>query len=478
MKKFLMLCLLALVAVAYAEDKYIDHIKILMTEQEKAEFKKLKSDSEKQKFVDDFWAKRDPSPGTPENEYKTNFENNLQQVNDRMKDKKAFESDLGQTLLLLGPPSDQKDEGGKSSGYNTESDEDTGGAPGKKIWIYKSLPSDVASGEITIEFRPSGGEWRFADKKTAGAILEKARVHTMAAQVSAHGTQEIPAKQPEMAPSPSTADVPPVTTPEVKAALDATATGTAPTDVSMNTLADSFMSSEGEVFSTFAISTTADAAGAKVGIRVMDPSGAVVKETELPFVDATANPPEAAGYFQTKLPVTAGEYSVALAVVGAGKAGGAKKTLTVPDYAGKFGISSVILSRKFNTLSEAKPEKTPYTFGKIKVDPDAERTFTKADDLIIVYEVYNFQNDATGKPNVEVVISFQKGNEKPKSTQPSPANGLVTGKKMTIPTSFPLTVFPPGDWKVKVSVTDKVSNQTASQEAPFIIKLAEGTGNQ
>jgi hypothetical protein len=156
--------------------------------------------------------------------------------------------------------------------------------------------------------------------------------------------------------------------------------------------------------------------------------------------------------------------------VGAGKSGGVKKTITVPDFSGKFGMSSVILSKKFNQLTEAKPEKTPYTFGKIKVDPGVERTFTKADDLIIVYEVYNFQADASGKPNIEVTISFQKGNEKPKSTQPTPANGLVTGKKMTIPTSFPLATFPPGDWKIKISVTDKVSNQTVSEEAPYTIK--------
>jgi|GEM_PF-3169429 len=468
MKKFMMLCLLAIVTIAYAEDKYIDHIKILMTEQEKADYKKLKSDNEKQKFVDDFWARRDPSPDTPENEFKTAFENNLQQVNDRMKNKKAFETDIGQTLLLLGPPSDQKDAGGKSSNY--DEDEASSGAPGKKIWTYKNLPPDVASGEITIEFRPSGGEWRFADKKTVGAILEKARMHSISTQASAHGSQEVPAKQPEVAPKPAAAEIPAVTTPEVKAALDATATGTAPTEVPMNALADSFMTSEGDVFSTFAISTTADTAGAKVGIRVMDSSGALVEETELPFVDATANPPEAAGYFQTKLPIPAGDYSVALAVVAGGKSGGSKKTFSVPDYAGKFGISSVILSRKFNTLTEAKPEKTPYTFGKIKVDPDTERIFTKADDLIIVYEVYNAQNDAAGKPSVEVTIGFQKGMEKPKNTQPAPANGLVTGKKMTVPTSFPLTTFPSGDWKIKVSITDKLTTQTASQETSFTIK--------
>src|SRR5262245_52638140 len=235
MKKLMMLCLLALVAVAYAEDKYIEHLKILLTEQEKADYKKLKSDAEKEKFANDAWAKRDPSPGTPENEFKTNFENNLSQVNDRMKNKKAFESDLGQALLLLGPPSEQKDEGQKKTSGSDDEEEGSGGG-GKKVWVYKNLPPDVASGEVTIEFHPSGGEWHFVDKNASGSLLEKARQHTISAAASAHGTQEIPTKQPGPAPKAPPAELP-VSTPEVKAALDATATGTAPKDIPVNALA-------------------------------------------------------------------------------------------------------------------------------------------------------------------------------------------------------------------------------------------------
>ncbi len=469
MKKLAMFCLLVFAVIAFGADKWMDQIGILMTEQEKAEYKKLKSDADKQKFVADFWAKRDPTSGTPENEYKTNHEKNSVEVNTRMKDKRAFESDMGQTLLLLGPPADQKSEGGKPSAYG---EEEEGGTPGKQVWTYKNLPADVASGEVKIEFTVSGTEWKFADKKQAQALLEKARQRTISvAQASAHGTQEIPPKQPDAAPKPAVGDVPPVTSPDVKAALDATATGTAPSDIPVVALVDSFMTSAGEVFSTFAINAAGDA-GAKVGIRVLDSTGKTVKETELPFVDATATPAEPAGYFQSKLPMTPGEYSVALAVSSAGKAGGIKKTLNVPQYDGKLAISSIILAKKFNQLTEAKPEKTPYTFGKIKVDPNTERVFSKSDELIILYEAYNFKQEPAGQGDLESVITFQKGNEKPRAIPPSPAKGLVTGKKMTIPTSFALSesFFTPGEWKMKVSLTDKATKQSATQEVTFTIK--------
>jgi GWxTD domain-containing protein len=472
MKKFATFFLLVFVAVSYA-DKWTEQIEILMTEQEKAEYKKLKSDSEKEKFVEQFWVKRDPTPGTPENEYKTNYERNFAEVNARLKDKSAYRSDMGQTLLLLGPPTEQKREEGQQAPALDE-DEPTEVAPGKQTWVYKSLPAGVTSGEVTIEFKPSGREWRFADRKQMEALLEKARQSPIdAAKKAAESTPTTaPVAQPQMTPTMGADQPPPVTTPELKTALDQTLSGAPPSEVPVSGLADSWMTSTGDVFSTFAVQSAGTAAGAKVGIRIADSTGNVVKEAELPFVDASANPPEAAGYFQTNLPITPGEYTVAMAVSSDGKTGGVKKSLSVPNYDGNFQISSIILSKGHQKLAEAKPEKTPYTFGQIKVDPNVSRTFSKTDELIVVYEAYNFQPDPSGKPNLEANIGFQKGSEKPRDLPAAVVNGLVTGKKITVPTSFSLSekFFTPGQWKLILKLTDKISNQSDTQEASFTIQ--------
>jgi GWxTD domain-containing protein len=472
MKKSALFVLFILMSVfATPADKWIDQIQILMTEQEKNEYRKLKSDSEKQKFLEDFWARRDPSPGTPENEYKANFEKNFAQVNTMMKDDRGFESDMGQTLLLLGPPTERKEEkGGAEPAYSVDEEEETEAAPGRQTWIYKKLPPAVASGEVKIEFEPGVGKWRFADRKQMQSILEKARQNTIdAAKKSAAA---IAKKEPEAKLKPVAGEALPVTSAEVKTALDATATGAPPAEIAMKSFANSFMTSTGETFSAFAIQTDGSPAGAKAGVRVIDSTGKVVAETELPFVDPAANPAEPAGYFQTSLPVRPGEYSVIFVVASDGKTGGAKNTMVVPDYSGKFGMSSIILSKGHTPISEAKPEKTPYTFGKVKLDPNVNRTFSKTDDLFIVYEAYNFQLDSGGKPNVEVSIGFQKGNEPPKQIPPGPANGLVVGKKMTIPTGFSLSekLFTPGEWKILITLTDKISGQKAAQEASFTIQ--------
>ncbi|HEY4492007.1 MAG TPA: hypothetical protein VI958_08390, partial [Acidobacteriota bacterium] len=139
---------------------------------------------------------------------------------------------------------------------------------------------------------------------------------------------------------------------------------------------------------------------------------------------------------------------------------------------GKFSVSSIILSRKFSQLPEAQPEMEPYTFGKIKVYPSVDHTFTKQDEMTLVYEIYNFApNPTSTKPDLEATVSFSSGKSTPSQTYPiTGEKHLVVGKRILVPQLFPLKDFPPGDWTVKLSVKDKVSNQTASAETKFTLK--------
>lgn len=455
MKKLLVLIFCSLATFAFADkyDKWVDEdVKVIITKEEKDAFKKLKSDAEKDQFIEQFWAKRDPSPGTPENEYRKEYEARLQFIKEKMKasTQKPVDSDMGQTFLLLGQSDEQK----------TDQEDPPG-----QVWIYKKLPKEIAPGEIQIMFEADEetGGFKFVDSSQARSILDKAKA--LWANLASVAQSQQP-KQEQQPAKPSEAPTAALTTPALKTALDATAAGNPPKDLPINSTADFFMSSTGEPFATIAVDTTADASAAKVGVRVVDESAATIKEMEVPFASAD----EAAGYFQTEVPLSKGAKDVIISVVAGDKAGGAKHSLAVPDTSG-FAMSHIVLAKNFKQLPEAKPEKVPYTFGKIKVQPSIDKVFTNTDDLIIVYEGYNFQIDpATGKPNLEVVFTFQKDQEKPKQTPPAPPNGLVTGKKITIPTSFPLEKFPPGQYKLTVTLTDKATNQTATRETNFSVK--------
>ncbi|MEJ5166874.1 MAG: GWxTD domain-containing protein, partial [Thermoanaerobaculia bacterium] len=82
-------------------------VKHLLTEKELKEFKKIKTEKEAEIFISNFWKKRDPTPGTEENEFKERCEN-LAKYADRefsTKNKRGSETERGRVLLLLGYPS-------------------------------------------------------------------------------------------------------------------------------------------------------------------------------------------------------------------------------------------------------------------------------------------------------------------------------------------------------------------------------------
>ncbi len=459
MRKCFMFLLMIFATAVFADqyDKWLDEtVKVLITKEERDDFKKLKSNEEKEKFVTEFWAKRDPSPGTPDNEFKTTYEDRLKTVNEKMKGgtKKPADSDMGKAVLLLGNPSDSKSE---------ETD------PPRQTWTWKGLPKEMGVGdpEIVFEGDPDEGGFVFADPKAANQILDKSR--GFLANLQGAAKAQAPAQTPQAAPAPAQTGGP-VKTPELKAALDATATGTAPTDVQLDAIGDSFMTSTGEVFATVAVKSGA-AQASKVGVRIVDASGATVSETELPFTSAEEKP----GYFQTHMLVAPGEYSLAVAMVDGGKAGGVKKPLSVPDYKSKLSVSSIIFMSEFKQLADGqgKPEPTAYTFGRTKILPSLDRVFAQTGDLQFLYEIYNAQPDASGAvkvENLEEVVRFERTGGNPKQGKPGPPRGFPIAKKVTVPTGYPLGTFQPGEYKMIITITDKTSGQTATRESTFTVK--------
>ncbi|MFQ6110289.1 MAG: GWxTD domain-containing protein, partial [Candidatus Aminicenantales bacterium] len=64
------------------KDKYEkwmkEEVNLIITDAERAVFKKLKSDKEKDLFIQLFWARRDPTPETEENEFREEYYRRLE----------------------------------------------------------------------------------------------------------------------------------------------------------------------------------------------------------------------------------------------------------------------------------------------------------------------------------------------------------------------------------------------------------------
>jgi GWxTD domain-containing protein len=70
-------------------------------------FMQLKNDRDRDVFIETFWKQRDPTPGTPENEYRDEIAKRFKYVNEffgRATTRPGWQTDMGRYYMILGPP--------------------------------------------------------------------------------------------------------------------------------------------------------------------------------------------------------------------------------------------------------------------------------------------------------------------------------------------------------------------------------------
>ncbi|HEV7644425.1 MAG TPA: GWxTD domain-containing protein [Pyrinomonadaceae bacterium] len=86
----------------------------LITPAEKESFLALRTDGEREQFIESFWRRRDPKPKTPENEFRTEYYSRIAYANEHFPltpgSITGWQSDRGKTYILMGAP-DQIEKG-------------------------------------------------------------------------------------------------------------------------------------------------------------------------------------------------------------------------------------------------------------------------------------------------------------------------------------------------------------------------------
>lgn len=163
-----------------------------------------------------------------------------------------------------------------------------------------------------------------------------------------------------------------------------------------------------------------------------------------------------------------------------------KQPLTVPNYwNGEFTTSTVILADKAEQLTaQLTPEQQterPYALGAFEITPAADGRFGKKEELLIFLQVYNSGVTPEGKPNLEVEYNFhQKTGDAEKyfnRTPPQQLNAetlpkqfdIKAGHQIVAAQGIPLEMFPEGDYRVEVKITDKISGKSITRSAAFTV---------
>jgi GWxTD domain-containing protein len=82
-----------------------EEVRWIITDQERAEFLALKSDSARDQFVTEFWEQRNPAPGSSRNRFKEEHYRRLAFANQHFAARtQGDETDRGHIYVVYGPP--------------------------------------------------------------------------------------------------------------------------------------------------------------------------------------------------------------------------------------------------------------------------------------------------------------------------------------------------------------------------------------
>jgi hypothetical protein len=164
-----------------------------------------------------------------------------------------------------------------------------------------------------------------------------------------------------------------------------------------------------------------------------------------------------------------------------------KQPVSVPDYYnGELATSSLILADRADPLQTPySPEEQPahpYALGALEIVPAADPRFTKTEELLVFIQIYNSGLTPEGKPDLEVEYNFHQkavdGSEKYfNRTPPQQFNAKTlpaqfdakAGYQISAAQGIPLAIFPEGDYRLEIKITDKLSGKALKREATFTV---------
>jgi hypothetical protein len=175
----------------------------------------------------------------------------------------------------------------------------------------------------------------------------------------------------------------------------------------------------------------------------------------------------------------------AAATAASGKTAVLKQALDVPNYGSEFSTSSVILAERVDQLPapitpDAQSEH-PYAFGQTEIVVSPDHKFKKAQELIVLLQIYNPMVTPEKKFNLEATYTFFKqdaGTEKRfNSTEPQTFSSETMGagfdpsgnSSIQAGQGVPLQSFPDGSYRLEIKIADKLSSKVLTQNVNFTV---------
>jgi GWxTD domain-containing protein len=482
-------------------DKDVTYI---ITDEERKAFKKLETDDERERFIEEFWRRRDPDPDTDENEYREQYYERIAYANEHFASGiPGWKTDRGRIWIMYGKPDELETH--PSGGHYDRPSYQGGGSTSTypfEIWFYRHLEG-VGSG-VEIEFvDPTGsGEYRIArspEEKDAllhvpgagltlseelGLSNKADRIGGLGDQNSYHREQDSPFSRLQLM-----ADLsrpPQIRFNDLASAVNTPVVEDNPLNFDLRV--DFYRQSDDRVITAFTIQTDndqltfTDSGGlqqARINIfaKITGVSGrrAGVFEdsvTTNATVSELTDAKNRKSAYQKAVPLGPGTYKVDIIVrdVASGATGVRHQGFNVPKYdPAKLSTSTLVLAAKLESLNN-QPAVGMFTIGPNKVIPNVSGVYRRGQPVGIYMQIYNAGIDQTTlRPAVNVEYALLKDG-KEIGKEPENWQGLSdSGQRLTLARLLDTSRLGPGDYEIAVRISDRVSGQTLAPSAKFTI---------
>ena len=500
--------------------KWLDEdVVYIITDEERAAFKQLSNDEERDNFIEAFWQRRDPTPDTEENEYKEEHYQRIAYANEHFAARvPGWRTDRGRIYIVFGKPDEI--ESHPSGGTYERPMEEGGGETSTfpfEDWRYRYI--EGIGQEVIIEFVDTCmcGEYHMTlDRSEKDALLmtpnagltlweqmglsNKAQRFTggmerlgLGPESSMLQTQEFDRLEQfaklQQAPKVKFTDLEEtvnskiilnpmpfdVRTDYVKVTDD---TVLVPITIQMKNRDITFVNKDGVQRGTVNIFGRLSTLTGKIAQTFEDTVQVDVPAELLP---RTA---ENASVYWKALPLRPGRYKLNIAIkdVNGDRKGLWSRSIIVPEYSDdKLSTSSLIVADQMEPVPTKAIGSGSFVIGTMKVRPrvapaDGKPAVfhrdkdQKASFWMQVYNLgvdekthkasatfeYDITNIATNKPVVQLVENTEKmGN---------------VGDQITLEKSIVPAKLEPGVYKIQIKVNDKVTNQTVDPSAVFAVE--------
>jgi GWxTD domain-containing protein len=492
----------------------------IITDEERAAFKQLTNDEERDNFIEAFWQRRDPTPDTEENEYKEEHYRRIAYSNEHFAaGVPGWKTDRGRIYIMYGPPDeiDSHPSGGTYERPMEEGGGETSTFPFED-WRYRYL--EGIGQEVIIEFVDTCmcGEYHMtidrsekdALKYTPNAgltLYEQMGLSSKAARFSSGGLEQLGAGPDAASQTSKEFDrleqyaklqaPPPVKFKDLEEIVNTKiVTNLMPFDVRTDfvKVTDDTVLVPVTVQMKYRDITFANKDGVQRGTvnifgRVSTLTGKIVQTFEdTAQVDVPAEllpkTAENSSVYWKSLPLRPGRYKVEIAVkdVNGDRKGLWSRGIIVPEYSDdKLSTSSLIVADLMEPVPTKDVSTGNFVIGLNKVRPRVAPAngqpalFKRTRDQKVNFwmQVYNLGVDekthkpsATFEYNIVNVATNKPVVQKMESTD---TMGNV-GEQVTLQKSIASANLQPGVYKIEIKVNDNISKQTADPSATFAVE--------